>query len=79
MKLMKLFCAGALTLLLFVSAAFATGQKPRQARTLTARQEARRTMAERMCKAQERDGRHCTTLARPGAPRDLTGVSCVCQ
>lgn len=43
---------------------------------LTPKQQARRARAEKMCKAQ---GPRCHVLRRAGQPRDLTGVSCVCD
>jgi hypothetical protein len=40
------------------------------------RHASRRAKAEKICKAQ---GPRCRVLKRPGQPRDLTGVACVCS
>lgn len=45
-------------------------------RPRAAKQAARREAAEQICKAQ---GPSCKLLVRPDAPRDLTGVACVCE
>jgi hypothetical protein len=41
-----------------------------------AKQAARHEAAEQICKAQ---GPTCKVLVRPDAPRDLTGLACVCE
>jgi hypothetical protein len=45
-------------------------------RPRAAKQAARRDTAEQICKAQ---GPTCKLEVRPDAPRDLTGVGCVCE
>jgi len=40
------------------------------------RHASRRAKAEKICKAQ---GPRCKVVSRPGQPRDLTGVACVCS
>jgi len=46
------------------------------ARHRTGKPAARRETAEQMCKAQ---GPTCRVVARPEAPKDLTGLGCVCD
>ncbi|HEX4386797.1 MAG TPA: hypothetical protein VH083_27770 [Myxococcales bacterium] len=43
---------------------------------LTPQQQARRDKAEKICRAQ---GPTCKPAERPNAPRDLTGIGCVCE
>jgi hypothetical protein len=43
---------------------------------LTPQQQARRDKAEKICRAQ---GPTCQPAERPKAPRDLTGIGCVCE
>lgn len=45
-------------------------------RPYTPRQPERRAFAARICRAQ---GPNCRVQVRPGAPRDLTGLGCVCE
>ena len=71
---MRLIFAVALTISVGVGAAFAASSP--HPRKYTSRQAARRTKAERMCKAQ---GPRCRVVSRPDQPRDLTGISCVCD
>jgi hypothetical protein len=49
---------------------------PKPVRRHRAKPAARRDAAEQICKAQ---GPTCKVILRPDAPRDLTGVGCVCE
>jgi hypothetical protein len=50
--------------------------RPAPRRSHVSKQAARRDAAEQLCKAQ---GPTCRVVTRPDAPRDFTGVGCLCD
>ncbi len=73
---MKLWRVALMGIALAVGA-FAAGSKLRpQGRAYSARQTGRRSRAAKLCATQ---GPNCRVLERPGQPRDLTGLGCVCD